>query len=386
MCSGEEDKRSCALFLFRSRGLKTRRMAIRGFLEDASEVEQLFSAGEYGAAIGKAYVSCAQEQGSPESPALRDARSQLLCKTIVSLCMNKSKVNEEAMKEEDLSFALVGLHGLLERRLFNWLNNGTPETELLALANSETPYDPGFDEPLQLCLEDFARERSCSEERKHWLAKTAVLVQQEKEARVYDLVTMERHCVGTYVRVEGLTKTAALNGQRCVITKKLGERRGVILDDPKHGVKAIQKQHLVPVACLAIACPKVYKNACDHGPPDDCEQVETIRDHMRSAALWAQNSGYHRTDIAARASFLKKHIVAGTTPAPRCGDAMAPRDQWDELMRLSDQLRPPCVGDGAVNFSMFGAGDNVKRARCFREWLVSGLCHMCQTRTRFGLV
>ena len=91
----------------------------------------------------------------------------------------------------------MGLHGLLERRLFNWLNNGTPETELLALTNNETPYDPGFDEPLQLCLEDFARERSCSEERKRWLAKPAVLVQEEKEARIYDLVTMERYCVGT---------------------------------------------------------------------------------------------------------------------------------------------------------------------------------------------
>ena len=253
--------------LFRSCGLKIQRMAIRCFLKEAAEVEQLFSAGEFGAAVGKTYVSCVQERANLETPPLRDARSQLLCKTIMSLCMNKSQINEETMKEDELTFALMGLHGLLERRLFNWLNNGTPETELLALTNNETPYDPGVDEPLQLCLEDFARERSCSEERKRWLAKIAVLVQEEKEARVYDFVTMERHCVGTYVRVEGLTKTAALNGQRGVITKKLGERRGVILDDPKHGVKAIQKQHLVPVACLAIACPKVYKNACDRDPP-----------------------------------------------------------------------------------------------------------------------
>ena len=81
--------------LFRSCGLKIQRMAIRGFLKEASEVEQLFSAGEYGAAIGKTYISCTQEQGNPESPALRDARSQLLCKTIMSLCMSKSQINEE---------------------------------------------------------------------------------------------------------------------------------------------------------------------------------------------------------------------------------------------------------------------------------------------------
>ena len=86
-------------------------MAIRGFLEEATEVEQLLSAGEYGAAIGKTYISCVQERGSPESPALRDARTQLLCKTIMSLCMNKPRIT--TMNEEELSVALVGLHGLL---------------------------------------------------------------------------------------------------------------------------------------------------------------------------------------------------------------------------------------------------------------------------------
>ena len=102
--------------LFRSCGLKIQRMAIRGFLKEAGEVEQLFSAGEFGAAVGKTYVSCVQERGNLESPALRDARSQLLRKTIMSLCMNKSQINEETMKEEELTFALMGLHGLLERR------------------------------------------------------------------------------------------------------------------------------------------------------------------------------------------------------------------------------------------------------------------------------
>ena len=160
--------------LFRSCGLKIQRMAIRGFLKEVVEVEQLFSAGEFGATVGKTYISCVQERGSRESPALRDARSQLLCKTIMSLCMNKSQI--KAMKEEEITFALMGLHGLLERRLFNWLNRGNLEAQPFELTNNETPYDLGFDEPLQLCLEDFARMRNCSEERKRWLAKTAVLV------------------------------------------------------------------------------------------------------------------------------------------------------------------------------------------------------------------
>ena len=100
---------------------------------------------------------------------------------------------------------------------------------------------------------------------------------------------------------------------------------------------------------------------------------------MRSAAFWAEKNGYDRPDIVARISFLKKHLDAGTSPTLCCGEVMVPQDQWDKSMRLSDQLCPPCVGDGAVDFSMFGAGDNVKRARCFREWLVSGLCCACQT-------
>ena len=90
-------------------------MAIRGFLKEASEVEQMFSAGEFGATVGKTYISYVQERGSRESPALRDARAQLLCKTIMTVCMHKSQINEEAMKEEELTFALMGLHGLLER-------------------------------------------------------------------------------------------------------------------------------------------------------------------------------------------------------------------------------------------------------------------------------
>jgi hypothetical protein len=293
------------------------------------------------------------------------------------LCKNKSQI--KAMKEDEVTFALMGLHGLLERRLFNWLNRGRLEAQLFELTNNETPYDPGFDEPLQLCLEDFARVRSCSEERKRWLAKTAVLVQEEKEVRIYDLVTMERYCVGTYVRVQGLTKTTTLNGQRGVITNKLGERRGVILDDPKHGSKAIKKENLVP-ACSVIDNPKMYQNACDYDPPMECEQLENVRDHMRSAAFWAEKNGYDRPDIIARISFLKKHLDAGTSPALCCGEAMVPQDQWDKPMRLSDRLRLQCVGDGTVDFSTFGAGDNVKRARCFREWLVSGLCCACQTK------
>ena len=182
------------------------------------------------------------------------------------------------------------------------------------------------------------------------------------------------------MRVQGLTINATFNGQRGAIAKKLGERRGVILDDPKHGLKAIKKENLVPAACVVVDNPKIYHNVCDYDPPDECEQLETVRDHMRSVAFWAEKSGYDRPDIVARVSFLKEHVTVGTTPAPRCGETMVAPDQWDKLLRLSDRLRPLCVGDGAVDFSLFGAGDNGRRAKCFREWLVSGLCHMCQTK------
>lgn len=53
----------------------------------------------------------------------------------------------------------------------------------------------------------------------------------------------------------------------------------------------------------------------------------------------------------------------------------------DRLSELTAKLKPPCVGNGSVDFSKFNdiicnCYDQLNRR--FREFVITGMCHLCQ--------
>ena len=159
-----------------------------------------------------------------------------------------------------------------------------------------------------------------------------------------------------------------MNGQRGVITSKQGERWGVIFDDPRCGRKALKPQNLRPVALVRAAC-----------RPDDAS-ASKLSSGLRAALTWMEKAQFDRADVAARMTYLAKHLDMGSIPAPTCGDLMIPEAEWSENLRHIAQLRPACFGSGAVDFAAMhiGARSDEERALYFREWLVSGFCAACQ--------
>ncbi|MBJ77132.1 MAG: hypothetical protein CMJ98_08970 [Planctomycetes bacterium] len=332
------------------------------FLEQSADVERLLGEGDVEGAMATTVLACTHESGE-EPPWLRDARSNLLGSALV--CLSALHIADEQM------LGLTALHGLLDRRLFNWINNGDGRIEVVLFPTlfsaGESLYDGGCDADWQRGVRDFLRVSGpFPEAYSKWLSEQAQAVDAEKQRRITDIASLQAFRIGMCVRAVGLQTARHLNGQLGVITSKRGERRGVIFES---GVKAVKTQNLSPVALTCVAVGRCEDKPTARSACGEASQARTSArtGDFRAALAWAEAEGFDRPDILARVRFLKK----SREMMPSCGDTMVPEKSRNKQLRLMARLRPPCVGVGAVDLA------TLKGQSC-REWLVSGLCGPCQ--------
>ena len=342
---------------------------MRALLEQAACIQQSIVEGNIYASIGSTAMACTHDAGAPETPMLRDARSHVLATTIACL-MTKAETDKLAAQ------GLTLLHGLLERRLMNWLAQGAADVE--GLFGDPQVYDDGTDATMQLTIEEFLLTSPCSEAHDAWLRRKCARVQTEKQSRISDVLHCEALQLGMYVKVTGLKQETHLNGKCGVITTKRGERMGVIFEDEAFGTKAVKKQNLANASLV-----------CVPAPCQPCKEEETpktggnLLDHMWGLVSYARKHEYdRRADVLARVKLLAEHIAQGTPPTARCGDMMVHWKKMDKHLRLIKKLQPPCVATGNVDFHLLISGAKVP-SPAMREWLTSGLCWYCQ-RAIFG--
>ena len=305
-------------------------------------------------------LACTHESGC-EPPWLRDARSNLLCSVLMRL---------SALHITDFN---TGLHGLLDRRLFNWINNGDGRIEAVRFpklfSSGEGLYDGGYDAERQRGLQDFLRVSGpVPDAYSKWLSEQAQAVDAEKQRRITDIANVQVFRIGMCVRAVGLQKAKQLNGQLGVITSiRDGDRRGVIFE--RYGVRAVKIQNIRPVA---LTCVTVGSGSSTIVPSATArsaggEDLPMTAD-FRAAIAWAEKGGFVRPDILARVKFVKAPVSMSSPP---CGDIMVPESSRNKHLRLIARMRPPCVGCGTVDLT------SMKGWSC-REWLLSGICEPCQ--------
>lgn len=332
------------------------------FLQQSADVERLLIEGDVEGSIATTVLACFQENGN-EPPWLRDIRSNLLGSALV--CLSALHLADNHM------YGIAILHGLLDRRLFNWLHNGDSRIEAVRFPTlftaNEDLYDGGCDAEWQFGLRDFLQASGPSTGAySKWLSERAQAVDAEKQKRTTDIASTHTLRIGMCVRAVGLQKATHLNGKLGVITSKLGERRGVIFDDQLCGIKAVKTRN---IRLVTLECVAVDSGGCVDEPTSRCSGMEADGD-FRAARAWAEETGCDRPDIQARVEFLKE-FVSMSSPAPACGDIMVPQRARNKHLRLIEWLRPPCVGDGKVDLASM-------KGRSRREWLLSGLCEQCQ--------
>ena len=346
--------------------------------------------GDFHSAIAATIIACADcsDDGGNnfEPPALRDARCRLLATTIA--CHMTQGAADDKLSNSGIKL----LHGLLERRLLNWHSQGSAgQQDVTEELFGEEIYDGGRDSaPGQLTIADWVSATDISAAHEDWLTGKAKEVHAEKQRRIQDVVQFEPFPIGLRVRITGLQKATRLNGQCGVITRKLGERRGVIFEEASLGTKAVKVKNLTSTSLVCVRGEEEGSEDDDSvrssSLPSQASSKE-IRHLLRELVSWSETKRFDRPDIAARLTFLKDKLAKGETPAPRCGDMMVPRRQRDRHLKLIAKLQPPCVGTGEVDFfTMVGhtkGGAAGEPARGLREWVVSGSCYACQ-RAIFG--
>ena len=365
-------------------------VAIRAVLEQSACIEQTIKEGDFHSAIAATVIACADcaDYGGNdfEPPALRDARCRLLATTIACHMV-------EVVAHDSLSNAGIKLlHGLLERRLLNWYSHGhAGQQHFIEKLFGEEIYDGGRDSASgQLTIADWVSSADISAEHEDWLAGKAKEVHAEKQRRIQDVLELEHFPIGLRVRITGLQKATRLNGQCGVITRKLGERRGVIFEEAFLGTKSVKVKNLTATVLVCVRGEEEGSEDDDSvlssSAPPQASSKEILH-LLRELVSWFETKRFDRPDIAARLSYLKDKLAKGETPAPRCGDMMVPRRQRDRHLKLIAKLQPPCVGTGEVDFFMMAGhtkgSAGREPARGLREWVVSGSCYACQ-RAIFG--
>ncbi len=343
-------------------------LAMIAFLEDSADIERLLSQGDVEGAIVTTVLASTQESGV-EEPWLRDARSNLLGSVLV--CLSTLDLTDDQM------LGATALHGLLERRIFNWINKGDGriETHLFPMlfSTGASLYDGGFDADWQHSVNNFIRVSGpFPEDYKKWLEDKAFQVTIAKEKRIIDIAGLQVFRIGQCVRAEGLRTATQLNNQLGVITNVLGNRRAVIFPDID-GVKAVKISNMCPVSLVSVPVDRNSRNSQIY------QMVESKKatwssggealGNFRDAVSWAEEEGFDRADVLARVSFLKQAVGGVMLP---CGIALVPEDLRTNHLRLLTVLRRPCVGTCVVNLNTL----STEQSR--REWLVSGLCKACQ--------
>ena len=339
-------------------------LAMIAFLEDSADIERLLSQGDVEGAIVTTVLASTQESGV-EEPWLRDARSNLLGSVLVYLSTLDIT--------DDMMLGVTALHGLLERRIFNWINNGDGSIEAVlfpTLFANGGEYDGGFDADWQHSVQNFLRVSGpFPEDYKKWLDDKAFQVTIAKEKRIIYIAGLQVFRIGQCVRAEGLRTATQLNIQLGVITHVLGNRRAVIFPDID-GVKAVKISNLRPVSLVTAPVDRNSRNYQMVEPKTATwSSGGEALGNFRDAVAWAKKEEFDRADVLARVSFLKQSVGGVVIP---CGDVMVPEEFRTKHLRMLAKLRPPCVGTSVVNLNTL----STEQSR--REWLVSGLCKACQ--------
>ena len=135
--------------------------------------------------------------------------------------------------------------GLLDRRLFGWLY-ADAEVKLFP-ASAGAGYDRGFDDDTPMPLARYIRgveERPSSTRHVKWLRQADKAVSMECSARF--LMINDPYRVGARVYVQGLKQRPELNGEKATVTRRMGQRCGVVFDKDLAG-KSVQPANLTPV-------------------------------------------------------------------------------------------------------------------------------------------
>ena len=303
---------------------------------------------------------------------MRDARSNLL--GLVIVCLSTLDLTDDQM------LGATALHGLLERRILNWIHKGDGRIEAVqfpTLFANGGEYDGGFDADCQHSVQNFLRVsgQSFPEDYKKWLEDKAFQVTIAKEKRIIDIAGLQVFRIGQCVRAEGLRTATQLNNQLGVITDILGNRRAVIFPDIG-GVKAVKISNLRPASLVRAPVDRNSRNSQDYQMVEpktatwsSGEEALSPSGNFRDAVAWAKEEGFDRADVLARVSFLKQSVGGVVIP---CGDVMVPEEFRTKHLRMLAKLRPPCVGTSVVKLNTL----STEQSR--REWLVSGLCKACQ--------
>ena len=340
-------------------------LAMIAFLEDSADIERLLSQGDVEGAIVTTVLASTQESGV-EEPWLRDARSNLLGSVLVYLSTLDIT--------DDMMLGVTALHGLLERRIFNWINKGDGRTEahqFPTLFANGGEYDGGFDADWQHSVNNFIRVSGpFPEDYKKWLEDKAKAVSAEKEKRIIDIAGLQVFRIGQCVRAGGLQTATQLNHQLGVITNVLGQRRAVIFPNIGDSVKAVNISNLRPLSLVSAPVDGNYQMV---GPKkltwSSGGEALSPSGSFRDAISWAEEEGLDRADVLARVSILKRSVGGFVI---LCGDVLVKEELRTKHLRMLAKLCPPCVGTSVVDLTTL----STEQSR--REWLVSGLCKACQ--------
>ena len=324
-----------------------------------SAVDKFFHDGCPDEGLRAAVRACRHAGPEAEPPNLRDARSAMLARVL--MCQIFNGAGEEILQTPESA--------MLDRRIFGWLYEAGTEIELFPSSAGEG-YDRGFDADDPQTLAAYIRaaeQRGAPTKHLKWLRQADKAVSLETFSRFHD-VKDTPHRVGARVIVLGLRKATHLNGQKATVTRKQGQRIGVIFDvDPY--ARAVRAANLKPLG----PAPRQ-----EHQP----SRAPAATAEERAAALFlhaceslAQEEGFvGRSDIAYRIEAVCLHERFHSM---ECGEPKTAADSGAHVeMIMALQHTRRCFGNGKV--------DLVEMAACggdllpMREWLLSGMCLACQ--------
>ena len=199
------------------------------------EVDQHFTEGRVQQGLQLAIDACRHRGPEPEPWNLRDARTDMLTKVIMY------KIHGGA--GDEVLDAAEG--GLLDRRLFGWLY-ADAEVKLFP-TTAGAGYDRGFDDDTPMPLARYIRgvkERPSSTKHVRWLRQADKAVSMESSTRF--LMINDPYRVGARVYVHGLRQRPELNGEKATVTRRMGQRCGVVFDKDLAG-RSVQPANLTPV-------------------------------------------------------------------------------------------------------------------------------------------
>ena len=324
------------------------------FDEQAAQFERLLQEDAVEDAVGLCLAACAhywENNEKPEPPNLRDARADLMARCTFVLPL------------EHASFPV--LQSLLQRRVFNWLNEGDEEVVLfpsLLVGGYDAGYDCSAPKPLEEYIHALA-SRGDDEDasgRLTWLHQRSKQVIEEMHRRLHDVHAGEPFRVGARIAAHGLIKEK-YNGQKGTLTCKRGSRWAVLFDNKSDTPKALKPSNLTPLILTSLRC-----DQCSNEPT----AVEFVLASLICTAQGMACEGPQPAEIQTRMEWAWRSLRVGCVVAPRCS-------------------ADPCLGIGYVDIADFASGYAPVRhnlidcavadtaGKC-RRYLLSGLCAKCQ--------